>query len=157
MKLTGTDHRIASAYHPQTNGLIERFNRTLQDSLRKCCTNCEEWDLALPSVLFAIRTCFQKSTKYSPFELMFNRWLKFFLHDFFRKPILPIEMELKCVDIDDNNEECSVDYNVEVDEVVARLSSIRKLMFDDASDNIKKSQKKYKDYHDSKITKPEVK
>ena len=88
---------------------------------------------------------------------MFNRlnmWLKFFLYEFYRKPVLPIEMELKGVAID--NRECSIDYNVEVDEVVARLSSIRKLMFDNASDNIKKSQAKYKDYYDSKIVKPEV-
>ena len=27
--LTGTQHRIATAYHPQTNGLTERFNQTL--------------------------------------------------------------------------------------------------------------------------------
>lgn len=75
MKITGTDHRITSAYHPQTNGLVERLNQTIQNSLRKTCTNCnEDWDVMLPSVLFAVRTCVQKSTKYSPFELMFNRY-----------------------------------------------------------------------------------
>ena len=34
-KLTGVDHRISSAYHPQTNGQDERFNQTIQRSLRK--------------------------------------------------------------------------------------------------------------------------
>ena len=33
-QLTGTEHRISIAYHPQTNGLVERYNQTLQRSLR---------------------------------------------------------------------------------------------------------------------------
>lgn len=33
--MTKTEHRISSAYHPQTNGLVERFNQTLQRSLVK--------------------------------------------------------------------------------------------------------------------------
>jgi len=33
LKLTGVDHRVTSAYHPQTNGLTERFNQTLKDAL----------------------------------------------------------------------------------------------------------------------------
>ena len=74
MQFTGTEHHITSAYHPQANGLVERFNQTSQNSLRKCSTKCnEDWDIVLPSVLFAIRTCAHKATKYSPFELMFNR------------------------------------------------------------------------------------
>lgn len=85
MSLTGTNHRITSAYHPQSNGLVERFNQTLQNSLRKCSLkSSDDWDSLLPSVLFAIRTSVQKSTKYTPFQLMFNR-----------QPVLPIEFELK--------------------------------------------------------------
>ena len=34
-ELTGTRHRVTSAYDPQTNGLTERFNQTLQTSLLK--------------------------------------------------------------------------------------------------------------------------
>ena len=80
MKLTGTSHRISSAYHPQTNGLVERFNQTLQNSLMKSCSNPnEDWDVILPLVLFAIRTSTQKSTKYSPFQLMFNRYYYFYV------------------------------------------------------------------------------
>ena len=33
--LTGTQHHIVAAYHPQTNGLTERFNQTLQSALLK--------------------------------------------------------------------------------------------------------------------------
>ena len=31
--LTDTEHCMSSAYHPQTNGLTERFNQTLQTAL----------------------------------------------------------------------------------------------------------------------------
>ena len=34
-EMTGTEHRVTSAYHPQSNGLTERFNQTLQTALVK--------------------------------------------------------------------------------------------------------------------------
>ena len=34
-ELTKTNHRVSTAYHPQTNGLVERFNQTLQRALVK--------------------------------------------------------------------------------------------------------------------------
>jgi transposase InsO family protein len=33
--MTGVEHRISAAYHPQTNGLDERFNQTLVNCLIK--------------------------------------------------------------------------------------------------------------------------
>ena len=74
MKLSGTDHRTTSAYHPQSNGLCERLNQTLQNTLLKRVNDDQDnWDELLPVVLFAIRTSKQKSTCYSPFELMFGK------------------------------------------------------------------------------------
>ena len=73
MKLSGTDHRFTSAYHPQSNGLCEQLNQTLQNILLKRVNdNQDDWDELLPAVLFAIRTSKQKSTQYSPFQLMFG-------------------------------------------------------------------------------------
>ena len=52
--ITKTDHRISSAYHPQTNGLVERFNQTLLRSLVKVVIkNQTDWDQKLDGVLFA--------------------------------------------------------------------------------------------------------
>ena len=62
--LTGTEHRITSAYHPQTNGLTERFNQTLQTALMKMVNEEQnDWDEHLPAVLFAYRTSQQRAIK----------------------------------------------------------------------------------------------
>ena len=71
-----TEHRITTAYHPQANGLVERFNQTLQRSLVKLVNKEQNnWDEYIDSVLFAYRTAIQKSTKRSPFEVMFCRYV----------------------------------------------------------------------------------
>ncbi len=72
--LTGIEHRISTAYHPQTNGLTERFNQTLQTALLKVVNETQsDWDYHLPAILFAYRTSIQKATKFSPFALMYCR------------------------------------------------------------------------------------
>ena len=74
LELTGIEHRVTSAYHPQTNGLTERFNQTLQTALLKVVNDKQtDWDYHLPGILYAYRISKQKATKYSPFELMFCR------------------------------------------------------------------------------------
>ncbi|MEM7069993.1 MAG: DDE-type integrase/transposase/recombinase, partial [Pseudomonadota bacterium] len=73
-----------TAYHPQTDGLVERSNRTLMDILSKMVSeNQRDWDRHLPFCLFSYRTATQASTKLSPFQLLFGR-----------QPRLPIDSEL---------------------------------------------------------------
>ena len=72
--LTKTTHRISTAYHPQTNGLVERFNQTIQLALLKLVIKEQDnWDMYIDGVIFAYRTSVQKTTKKSPFEIMYLR------------------------------------------------------------------------------------
>ncbi|KAL1246972.1 hypothetical protein QQF64_034274 [Cirrhinus molitorella] len=62
-----------SAYHPQTDGLTERFNQTLKNMLRKFVSDTgRDWDKWLPFLLFAYREVPQASTGFSPFELLYG-------------------------------------------------------------------------------------
>ncbi|KAF0045875.1 hypothetical protein F2P81_002404 [Scophthalmus maximus] len=63
-----------SVYHPQTDGLIERFNKTLKQMLRKVIdVDGKNWDQLIPFVLFSIQEVPQASTGFSPFELLYGR------------------------------------------------------------------------------------
>ncbi|XP_075786849.1 uncharacterized protein LOC142829675 isoform X2 [Pelodiscus sinensis] len=63
-----------TVYHPQTDGLVERFNQTLKTMLRKfVAEDPRHWDKLLPALLFAIREVPQASTGFSPFELLYGR------------------------------------------------------------------------------------
>lgn len=60
-------------YHPQTDGLVERFNQTLKKMLQKFVADTgRDWDQWLPFMLFAYREVPQASTGFSPFELLYG-------------------------------------------------------------------------------------
>ena len=70
-----TEHRVSTAYHPQTNGLVERYNQTLQRYLVKLVNKEQDnWDEYIDGVLFAYRTSRHHSTNVTPFELMYCRY-----------------------------------------------------------------------------------
>ena len=63
-----------SVYHPATDGLCERFNRTLKSMIRKfVLEDARNWHQWLDPLLFAVREVPQASTGFSPFELLYGR------------------------------------------------------------------------------------
>jgi hypothetical protein len=84
VEIMGSHHRLTSAYHPQSNGLTERYNQTLCKALEKCVqeTACD-WDVLIPPSLFAYRTTRNRTTKYEPFYLLYGC-----------APTLPIELDV---------------------------------------------------------------
>ena len=55
MSLLGSKHASSTAYHPQTNGMVERFHRQLKAAL-KAQPNPDTWMDSLPIILLGIRT-----------------------------------------------------------------------------------------------------
>ena len=62
-----------TSYHLQTNRLVERFNRTLCESLAKLANENTDWDKLIPSVLFSYRSSKHAITKFTPFFLTCGR------------------------------------------------------------------------------------
>jgi transposase InsO family protein len=61
-----------TAYQPSTNGMLERFHRTLNTMLAKVvCDNQRDWDERVPLVMSAYRGSVHETTGYSPNFLMF--------------------------------------------------------------------------------------
>ena len=73
-RLMGIVKTRTTPYHPQSDGMIERFNRTLLSMLRMAAVDDEtNWDLRIPCLMLAYRTSIHEATKHTPFSLMFGR------------------------------------------------------------------------------------
>jgi hypothetical protein len=117
-----TTHGFLTPYHDKTNGLVERFNKTLCESLAKLGE--KDWDNHIAPVLFAYRTKIQKSSKIKPFYLVYGREAR-----------LP-------ADKDDNR----ITLVERIWEIIEDLPKTRW----QAKKNIEESQEKQKEYHDQR-------
>ena len=69
--LLGCTKTRTAPYHPESDGMIERFNRTCLMMLSMFVNDRRDnWNELLPYVMHAYRTSVHESTGYSPFRLM---------------------------------------------------------------------------------------
>jgi len=72
--LWGVKQSFTTPYHPQTDGMVERFNRTLITMIKSYVhDNQQNWDALIPYALYAYRTTIHTATRETPFFLMFGR------------------------------------------------------------------------------------
>ena len=136
-EVLGVKKLNTTAYHPQTDGLVERFNRTLTSMLAKRVErNGTDWDVHLPYTLFAYRASLQESTGESPFYLMHGR-----------DPRLPSALEWSSPPRE------VFPLNTYKEELVSGLSEAWEL----AQLHVKKDQKSQKRYYDRRAREADFK
>ena len=126
-ELLGIQKLNTTAYHPQCNGMVERFNCTLKGMLRAHAARFgNQWDLMLPGVLFTYRNTPHERTGEKPSFLAFGvdprtppeaAWI-------FSAPLFPTDLR---------------DYR---EQLIGSLSSAREL----AATQIRAAQGQYKRY-----------
>ena len=120
-------------YHPQTDGLVERFNSTLKSMLKKVVSEeGKDWDRLLPYLLFAYREVPQASTGFSPFELLYGRNVRG-----------PLDVLKESWEASTKSPESVVSYVFTVQERLARLRDI----VHDNTENAQATQKAWYDRH----------
>jgi hypothetical protein len=72
--LLNIQHLPTTAYHPQSNGLVERFHRRLKDALRSRAATAACHD-HLPWVMLGIRASFREDSEFLPAEALFGSQL----------------------------------------------------------------------------------
>ena len=82
--LLGTKLKYGTAYHPQSQGQVERMNAVISQTLRCLMSDVPDlskWSEFLPSVEMAVNSLPNRSTGYTPFFLMYGY-----------HPVLPVEL-----------------------------------------------------------------
>lgn len=115
-KLLGVNRTRTTAYHPQANGMVERFHRQLKNSIVARC-NTRHWSEELPIILLGIRNTIKEDLQCSPAELVYGQSL-----------VLPGECTIKNCVTDNQHDfiERLKQYFTDIKQVPTDTSSSRK-------------------------------
>ncbi|GFX30620.1 retrovirus-related Pol polyprotein from transposon 412 [Trichonephila clavipes] len=76
-ELLGIDKTKTTPLQPQSDGMVERFNRTILNNLSLMVSkNQQDWDQKVPLFLLAYRSAVHETTGYSPSQMLFGRDLR---------------------------------------------------------------------------------
>lgn len=73
-KSLGIKHNKTTPYHPQSNGLIERWHRSLKAALK--CHETKNWVDALPIIMLGLRSAIKEDLQATPAEMVYGSNLR---------------------------------------------------------------------------------
>lgn len=127
-------HKLRTTpYHPECDGLSERFNRTLKTMITAFVTDDQQdtWDQYLPMLAFAYNTAVHSSTNTTPFEMIYGR-----------QPKIPID--IFC-------EEKKVDLQLTPDAYASHISKVLEDAYKRVRENTELKMSKAKIRHDRNV------
>ena len=129
-KSLGMDKTRTTPLHPQSDGMVERFNRTIEEMLSKfVAENQRDWDSHLPILMMAYHSAVHETTSFTPCELMFGRQID-----------LPIDLQLGRPEQENGYQ------NKTVQHLQVRLDRVQAF----ARGNMKLGSERHKRYYDHK-------
>ena len=136
---SGVAHSRTTPYHPQGNGQVERFNRTLLGMLRSLPENQKtDWKSSVDKVVHAYNCTRNESTGFSPFFLLFGR-----------HPRLPIDLAFGFEPEENKSTENPTEY-------AARWSQQMRQAYDIAKRNANHAAGRRKKLYDKKAVSGEL-
>ncbi|KAK3086868.1 hypothetical protein FSP39_024642 [Pinctada imbricata] len=127
-QLLDIDKTRCTPFRPQSDGLVERFNRTVEDMLSKfVANNQKDWDSYLPLIMLAYRSSRHDSTGFSPCSMMLGREVKLPIDLLYGKPPMKV-----------SDTESKVDYALEIKEKMHEIHEQAKEKMIEASDSQKR-------------------
>ena len=69
-------HSKTVPYNPCANGMVERMNRSLKESVQAICLGGERWEGAVVTALYAYRSTPHRATGRCPAEFMLSRQMR---------------------------------------------------------------------------------
>ena len=135
--LFNMDETRTCPYHPESDGMVERMNRTLQDILAKYVSDHQrDWDEYLPLMMMAYQSSVHASTQYTPFYLLFGHEVQ-----------LPVDVMFGR----------QSNHKPEVSDYVRNVRDTLEEVHEHAREHLRAAQKRQKDHYDQRIAGEQIK